>query len=293
AIVGAAFLLKPDTGVKKLAFDLRGAGYFGMSLVALMTGFTTLGGKGSEISWSVAPISIAIGFALLIMFVRHERRTQAPLIDPQLFHGRPFMAANAFNLLFGFTTGALVLLPLYAISVYGASTVQSGIAVTPRSAAMMAASIVTSFMIMRWGYRKPMLCGVALMVLAATFLALEFQSVSIPGVTISGMAIMLVVVGLSGLGHGIISPAANNACIELMPDRVSTITGLRQTIRNVGHALGIASATIVLENSASLSRGFSFVFGGIAIVAVSTLPFILAMPRSPSDFKSRGTELRK
>ena len=61
---------------------------------------------------------------------------------------------------------------------------------------------------------------------------------------------------LSGIGAGIANPASNNACIELMPEKVATITGLRGMFRTVGGALGISLITIILHLSSNLANGF-------------------------------------
>ncbi|MBI2859068.1 MAG: MFS transporter, partial [Chloroflexi bacterium] len=283
AIIGAAVLVKPDSTSQKAAFDLKGAAILACALAALMIGLTSFGEGVDGTSWVVAGLSLAAGLALVGVFVRHERRASSPMIDMELIRGKSFLAANTFNLVFGLTTGAFILLPLYAVSVYGVSTLASGLIVTPRAAAMMGVSIVVSFMLVRWGYRKPMLIGSAIMIVATFLLALELDKVVLPWVTISGFGVMLVVMALSGLGQGFIMPAANNACIELMPDKVSTIAGLRQNFRQVGHALGISIATIVLDHAGSLPRGFAIFFFGMAVLAVVSLPCIFAMPRSPSD----------
>ena len=55
-----------------------------------------------------------------------------------------------------------MLVPLYAVSLYGLSTLDSGLILTPRSVGMLAASAVTSFYLVRWGYRWPMLIGMAM-----------------------------------------------------------------------------------------------------------------------------------
>ncbi|MBI2958176.1 MAG: hypothetical protein HYY32_04960 [Chloroflexi bacterium] len=94
---------------------------------------------------------------------------------------------------------------------------------------------------------------------------------------------MITGVVFTGLGHGISSPAANNACIELMPDRIATITGVRSTFRKAGQAVGIAVAALVLDLSGNLLLGFRYVFIGAALVTLITLPSIFAMPRSPCD----------
>jgi MFS family permease len=191
------------------------------------------------------------------------------------------VAANIYNTIFGVTVGALTFLPLYAVSVYGASTVDSGLIVTPRAALMFAGSFLSSLLLVRWGYRRPMIIGTGMMILTAFLLGFESRGLNIADYGLSGIAVTLVIVGLSGFGQGVSMPASNNACIELMPDRVSTITGVRQTFRNIGQALGIAVASIVLDNFGSLNRGFSFMFFGTALLAVVTIPCIFAMPRSP------------
>jgi len=283
AFAAGMFLLKKDGERLKAVFDLKGAAVLALALVLLMVGLTTVGRQSSYIPWLTVASAFGLGLGLMIVFVRHERRAVEPMLDLEMFSGRRFMASNMFNFVFGLTTGGFVLLPLYAVTVYGASTIQSGLVVTPRAAAMMAASFVTSFMLIRWGYRKPMLFGTVLMVAAAILLGLEFKKISLLGFTLSGIAVMPVVIGMSGFGHGFIAPAANNACIELMPDRVSTIMGLRQTLRHVGGALGIAIASVVLASAGSLAQGFQWFFLGIALISLVTIPFIFAMPRSPSD----------
>ncbi len=283
ALIASAVLLKPDRPVKTAAFDIKGAGLFACALVALMAGLTTLGGDATKTSWSLAGVALALGIALVFVFLRHERSASSPMIEMELLRGKYFAAANMFNLLYGVSLASIFsFLPLYAVSVYGASTLESGLIVTPNAAGMMGASIVTSFMLVRWGYRWPMVVGAVITILAAVLLALELNGVVVLGVTLSGVGTMIAVVALSGLGHGLIVPAANNACIELLPDRVSTISGLRMTIRIVGQVLGIAIATIVLDNARGLAHGFEIVFFGTAAVTLITIPFAFAMPRSPS-----------
>jgi MFS family permease len=86
---------------------------------------------------------------------------------------------------------------------------------------------------------------------------------------------------LSGLGMGISMPAANNACIELMPHRVSTIIGVRGVFRQSGGAVSISIVTLLLHNTANMSRGFFIIFCGVALVYIVTIPLIFLMPRAP------------
>jgi len=88
---------------------------------------------------------------------------------------------------------------------------------------------------------------------------------------------------VNGIAQGITLPAANNACIELMPDRIGTITGIRGMFRFIGSAIGINLTTLVLNNSADIQRGFFLVLLGTAVVLGLSLPVILLIPKSAAE----------
>jgi len=80
-----------------------------------------------------------------------------------------------------------------------------------------------------------------LIVLSITTILLDqgFQPLRMIGTHFGVVESLIFIVMLSGIGIGIVFPASNNACIELMPEKVATITGLRGMFRSVGGALGI------------------------------------------------------
>jgi MFS family permease len=82
----------------------------------------------------------------------------------------------------------------------------------------------------------------------------------------------------TGIGIGIMLPAANNACIELMPDRVATIVGLRNTLRTVGGALGVPVITFILHLSSNSPGGFRIVFISFALALLFTIPLVFLTP---------------
>ncbi len=73
-------------------------------------------------------------------------------------------------------------------------------------------------------------------------------------------------------------PAPNNACIELMPDKVATITGLRGMFRYVGGALGISLITIILHLSATPVLAFRATFIAFGLGLLATIPLVFLMP---------------
>jgi hypothetical protein len=82
---------------------------------------------------------------------------------------------------------------------------------------------------------------------------------------------------------GITAPAANNACIDLMPERVGMITGLRGMFRQSGSAISIAVTTVVLQSISTMGHGFSVVYWGLAAILLVTAPVVFAMPRAAGD----------
>ena len=83
---------------------------------------------------------------------------------------------------------------------------------------------------------------------------------------------------VTGIGIGIVLPASNNACIELMPEKVATITGLRGMFRSVGGAFGISLITIILHSSFTPANGFRTIFISFGLGLLFTIPLVFLMP---------------
>jgi Na+/melibiose symporter-like transporter len=224
-----------------------------------------------------------LGAVLIVVFLFWEHRAKEPIIDLELLKNKPFLAANAYNLVYGVCAlGIFSLIPFYAVSVYGMSTLQSGVLLTPRSIAMMVASTLTSFFLVKWGYRWPILIGTLIVTVNLILFALQPQSIDIDGLHIGSTLLLFLVVGIAGIGHGTATPAANNACIELMPDKVATITGLRGMFRSLGSTFGISIATIVIHAMGDVHRAFYVVMLASAALLLISLPTIFMMPASPN-----------
>ncbi|MDO8490900.1 MAG: MFS transporter [Dehalococcoidia bacterium] len=290
AFISAAVLLRPGQKTAQ-RIDIRGALLLAGSLSSFMVGLTELGNGDTPVTWTLAGLLFVSSIVFMVVFIRHEVRAEDPIIDLAVLKERRFMAANAYNFVYGAAVlGVVSFVPLYAISIHGMSVFASGIILTPRSVGMLLASTVTSIFMLRWGYRRPMLVGTAAIVLSLFLLAIATPGATvILGLQLSSGTLLLAALLLSGLGSGTSAPAANNACIELMPDRVATITGVRGMFRMGGGAIGIAIASLVLEHSAGdMGRGFYFIFLSLAVVMLLTASLIFAMPSSPYA-QSRAT----
>lgn len=275
-------LLPNDRATSSGGIDFLGAGFLTGFLSAFMLALTEVGNNISNIPWLVVGFFAVISISMLVLFLWWERKANAPIIDFEMLRHRPFLAANIYNFVFGasaFGVGSLI--PLYAVSVYGMGTLGSGLILTPRSAGMVLASAVTSFYLVRWGYRRPILTGTAVMAVNLILLALEIREVNIFGLHFGSTVWLLIMMALAGIGMGISSPAANNACIELMPQRVAAITGIRGMFRQMGGAISISISTLLLEIINDMPRAFSIVFIGLTLVLLLSIPAIFAMPGSP------------
>jgi MFS family permease len=281
-LVLSRLLLRVDT--KKSAainIDLVGAGLLFSSLTALMISLTELGNNKSGIPWILVGVLFTLGIVLVVFFLRWERRAREPIIDLELLRKRPFLAANAYNLVYGACSlGISSLVPLYAVSIYKMSTLESGIVLTPRSVGVIVASIITSFFLTKWGYRWPIIVGTLTLALGLALLALQPQGIEVMGFHLGPFPLLFIIMGLCGIGAGISSPGSNNACIELMPDKVGTIIGLRGMFRQLGSGIGVAFATVLISRIGDMQRAFYVIMLTSALMFVITIPAIFAMPAS-------------
>ena len=281
AFIASIFLLRSGKR-EKGHIDLAGASLFTGSLFAFIGAFSQMGNSTDKPSWVIPGLLFVVAVILIIAFIRHEGKNKNPIIDPQVLKERPFIAANIYNFIYGVCIfGTMSFVPLYTVCVYGMSILESGLILSARSVGMIVASPVTSIFLTRWGYRWPMLIGTAAIVLSLCLLGIESPGINILGFQLSSTTFLILIMLLAGIGMGVAAPAANNACIELMPDRVATIFGVRGMFRQSGGAISIAITSVLLHNITDMTHGFALVFFGLALVMTLISPSIFAMPKAP------------
>jgi MFS family permease len=273
----SAALMSKGNGAQS-HFDLKGSGLMAVTIVALLVGVSVIGSAGNQASEISGGLLLALGLVTMVFFWRRTRSIKDPVIEPAILREKPFLGANAFNFTLGFLVGALTLIPLYAVSIYGLSTLASGVILTPRSLGMIAATVVTSLFILRQGYRWPMVIGTVLIMFCFVILSLEPTRFGQSGSQSNSTLLLLAVMGLEGISEGVLVPPANNACIELMPHRIATITSIRVLFRQVGSVAGITVGSVILHIE-GLAQGFHFFFLGlVALIILIMLPAIFTMP---------------
>jgi EmrB/QacA subfamily drug resistance transporter len=280
-MVVSIWLLRKDPSRARGNLDLAGAGILSGFVSAIMIGISLMGSNSNgSISWWAVAVFFALAVLFLILFLRRQGKIDDPIIDLQVLRERHFVATNMYNFFYGMgVLGVFGFIPLYAVSVYDLSTINSGLILTPRSIAMVIASVVVSLNLVRWGYRWPIFVGTILTSISLIILAWEPSGVNVGSLQIGGIALIIGSLFLAGLSQGMVAPAANNACIELMPERIGTITGVRGMFRQVGGAISVGLTALVVHNTGDTALGFRYVFIGLTAIMVLVMPVILLIPR--------------
>lgn len=293
AFVLAFFLLKKNTVKQKAKLDLVGAAILTAAIACVMVAISLTGAKDSPIPWPTVGILLVAAVFMGGVFFIHQRRSDNPVIDFALLKERPFVATNIFNFIYGASLlGVMSFIPFYAVTVYGMSTLESGVILTPRSVFIMITGVVSSLYMVRWGYRKPILWGTLLFVACLFLLIPEFKDLSAGSWQVNNALLLSTILVLAGLSQGFINPAANNACIELMPERIATITGLRGLFRQIGGTLSLGICALILNNIGDIRLGFQIVLGGTAFLMLLAIPFIFMIPNRAREPGSSGTAIK-
>ncbi len=279
-LIGSSMLLLKESRIlSRPRVDLTGVALMSGSLLFLMFGLNLIGESLSAPSILLAALLVLASLFLAVLFFRQEKQAASPILDRTLLQSKPFVAANVSNLIVGMVTiGAFSFIPFYATSVHGLSTLMSGMILTPRSLAMAIAAAITSFLLKRWGYRWPMVFGFGLISLTTVLLAPALPLWRTTGARWGTIETLSLLLFLNGIGGGAVFPAANNACIELMPEKIGTIVGLRNMFRNVGGALGVSLLTLILHLSSDPTRGFTIVFISLGLMFLASVPLLFLMP---------------
>ncbi len=273
-------LLKDSKVLSRPHIDFVGASYFFGAILFLMLGLNLIAESFSSPSLLLTVIFWGASSSFFLLFFYQEKKDSNPILDMVLLRSKPFLAANLYNMMVGAGVfGTFAFVPLYATSVHRLSTLVSGVILTPRSLGIIPASAITSFLLKRWGYRSPMLLGLSIISLSTILLdSPGLQLLRIIGIHSGVAEILAVLILMSGIGIGIALPASNNACIELMPEKVATITGLRGMFRSVGGAFGISLITLILHSSSTPTLGFRTTFLSFGLGLLLTIPLIFLMP---------------
>jgi len=216
----------------RASFDLLGMAVFAAAISTLLVGLVEIGAGESGRPAGLGLLALSGGLLALFVFV--ERRVAEPVIPLRLFGNPVLRAAAVTGLLSGMAMfGAITYVPLYLQAVTGSTATQAGWVLMPFVLGWVAFSVVGARLVLRVGYRRVVLVGMAALVLAFVLLAGWDESLT--------RMIAARDVALAGVGMGLIFVPMLIAVQNSVPrSLLGSATSLTGFFRTVGGAVGVA-----------------------------------------------------
>jgi EmrB/QacA subfamily drug resistance transporter len=207
-------------------------------LGALIYGVIEAPGRGWGDPLVVA--ALIAGAALLAGLVLRERTVTRPMLDLSLLGQRGFLwNAVAATLVSFVLTGVVFVLPSYLQATLGHDAFGTGLRLLPMMGGLMVTARISPRLVRRSGPRPVIVTGM-LALAAGSFLGATTGD----GDGYGSTALWLTVAG-AGFGLSVV-PSMNSALGQLPRERAGSGSGLLQTLRQTGAAIGVAVLGSVL-----------------------------------------------
>lgn len=218
----------------------------GTVLLGAGVGLAALGiSRAAPWGWGDARTLACLGGAVVAVALALWRSAghPAPAVETALWRSPAFRLANLASLLYGAMLLPWLLLGvLFLVQVWGYSVLEAGLAVTPGAVSAALVAVGVGPVVARHGPRWVVVAGAATIAGVGLWLALalpaepRFLALWLPAGVLVGMGMGAVTTGLSSA-----------AALSVPPARFAAGTGLNQTARQVGGALGVAALATILE----------------------------------------------
>ncbi|MGW3996820.1 MFS transporter [Amycolatopsis sp. NPDC004772] len=230
-LVLGAWLLPESRDPNPGRFDLLSAGLSLTAIVPLVYAVKHAVSSGPDVQVGVAAV---LGLVSGFLFVRRQRRAEAPLIDVALFRNRAFSGAVLADFIAVFALmGLLFFFSQYLQLVRGFSPLQAGLAEMPATLASIVVIAAVGVVAGRLGRGRAIAAGLAV---AALGLALISVAERAPQYWWLGLALVPV-----GLGVGLALTLTIDSVLSAVPkDKAGSASAISETAYELGAALGIA-----------------------------------------------------
>jgi len=231
-------------------FDVVGVVLSMAGILPLVYAVKTVASEGATTGVVVAG---AVGAALLVTFLLHQRRVTSPLLDLKLFGNAQFSGAVAVALIGMMALGGMSYLAgVYLQSVMGHDVLAAAIAGLPMAVAVAVFSIGATRVAAFLGTRLAFVGSVGLA--AAGNLGMLTLGTSTP------VWVYVLCTTIAGVGYGIQFSLVSVVVVgSVPPERSGAASGISETSFELGTAMGLALlgslATLVFRDG---DRGWSF-----------------------------------
>lgn len=284
-------------------FDTAGVLTFMVAMVALQV-FAT---QGAKLGWTSIP-SLGLLFASVafgVLFVRTEFHSANAFVDFRLFKNRTYAGATLSNLLLNAVAGILIV-AMSLVQVAGGMSAQAAGVLTLGYAISIVAFIrVGEKLLQRFGPRKPMLWGSAIVGVSILLL--------MPTNVLLGTYKVLAIIAFTLFGIGLAfyaTPSTAAALANLPDDQAGSGSGIYKMASSLGASFGVAiSATIFTalsagtatanwiaglitfvgrQNNVGLREAAFFAFGANFLIVVAAIAsIVLTVPRGRTRQETR------
>jgi EmrB/QacA subfamily drug resistance transporter len=249
ATIVLSFLFIPDLRPgRQHGWDIPGILLSTASLFLLVFGLI----EGQRYNWGTVtgfisiPLILVAGVVLLVAFVVVERSAKEPLVPLALFRDRNFAILNwvSASMAFGML-GLFLPLTIYLQSVLGLTAFQAGLAFAPMSLTSMVVAPNAGRLTDRIGGKYILLTGLALFGIGMG--GIDF-SASLDSTWLTFLPWLIV----AGFGMGCIFAPATTVAMRNIPQHlVGAASGVFNTTRQLGGAVGSSIVGAVLQNRLS------------------------------------------
>ncbi|MEU9700767.1 MFS transporter [Streptomyces sp. NPDC047981] len=263
------------------SLDLPGALLLAVTLAGLVHVLVAVPESGLSTTTALALAAAVTAAAVL---ARHERRAARPLLPPALLRSRPVLAGLATLLASSAALfGALFVATYLLQDVRGLDPLTCGLWVLPLAVLMVLGAPAAAVLQRRFGPRRTTAAGAALLTVGVLLLSRLDETA---GAHETGACFALL-----GAGFGTVMTTATAAVVHRAPVADAGVAGgLQQTAMNVGPALGVAAATLLMTAGAPAgsvpATGTTF----LALAAVAALGAAAALGLPGHDAAAKSPE---
>jgi EmrB/QacA subfamily drug resistance transporter len=269
-------------------FDLPGFALTGVGLASLAFGFETMGRGALP---AVANVGLlAVGALCLILYVRHARRVEHPIIDLALMRIPTYAMATTGGFLFRMGLGALpFLMPLMLQVGFGLDALSSGLITFASAAGAMSNKAVVAPIIRAFGFRTVLIANT---VISSAFLfGYSFFQPTTPHLVIF-LALLA-----GGFFRSLQMTSINTLSYADVPARMlSRATSLTSMAQQLSQSVGVGTGALLLYwmlamhgTAVSSAADFSFALAVVAGISLLSVPFFLRMsPDAGAEVSGRA-----
>ncbi|MEK9518446.1 MFS transporter [Streptomyces venezuelae] len=271
---------RPSAAAGLSALDPAGALLLAVALGLLVHGLVETARPGGAPTGLLAVAgAVAAGLAL----ARHERRAASPLLSPELLRSVPVLAGLAVLLAASAALfGSLFVVTYFLQDVQGLDPLGSALRMLPLAGLMVLGAPLCPPLQRRFGPRRTATGGAALLTLGVLLLS-RLDAAAGPAPVAASAALL-------GAGFVTLMVTATQVVVHRAPEAHAGVAGgLQQSVMNIGPALGVALATLLLalvpDAGFVPSRGAAL--PALVLIAALGLPAALALPRDSGRPRTR------